>query len=360
MRDRYLKLGLVGLLLAAISAAYVVAGTQFYAQYRVAYADYRTSCDALISWNPPASVYTALYVNQPAFVTVRYRAPAPETLRIHLEIPQFTQDQTVQVEATTGYHELPLKPPLLDAATLDALVSPRQRAGQLHLRVESASATLCDTSVPVVLKSRQWMRWEDTQGSDTYPYLAGWVTPQAPVVAALIGRSALWLQQHPARYSGLTRLAGYDEGNATASEVRAQVDAIFDTLQYDYRLHYAADNIPFDRDQLIQLPKDVLAMGAPVGMCVETTAILASAVERLGMRPSIVIVPGHAFLGVALGSTQAAGFAYWETSDLNGGVNGSQATIHGDDEYATNQRQGLILRVIDVQAERQQGIEPIE
>jgi hypothetical protein len=78
------------------------------------------------------------------------------------------------------------------------------------------------------------------------------------------------------------------------------------------------------------------------------------------LRPFIVIVPQHAFLGVALGPGPGAPLAYWETSDLNGGVNGDQASVHGKSEYNQFQQRGQILRVIDIQQQRQQGIEPIE
>lgn len=144
--------------------------------------------------------------------------------------------------------------------------------------------------------------------------------------------------------------------------MRGQVDAIFDTLQFVYHVHYTQDNVPFDRDatQLVQLPRDILTSADPSGMCVETTVILASAVERLGMRPFIVIVPGHAFLGVALGMDPASPVEYWETSDLDGGVTGSQANVHGDAEYADAQAHGQIQRVLDIAAERARGIEPME
>ncbi|HEV2459852.1 MAG TPA: hypothetical protein VGS80_15960, partial [Ktedonobacterales bacterium] len=93
----------------------------------------------------------------------------------------------------------------------------------------------------------------------------------------------------------------------------------------------------------------------PSAMCVETTAILASAIEALGMRPYFIIVPGHAFLGVALCADQTSLLGYWETSDLNG-ASGASANHDGNTKYDPSQ----ILRVIDVQYERNQGIEPIE
>jgi hypothetical protein len=362
MRKRHLTLGAAVVLLVSGAAAYVLTGVHLYAQYRGAYAGYTTSCGSLVTWSPPAEIYTGFYPNQPDLVTLRYRSATPQQLRISLSIPDLTQVQSVQVNAGPAFQALPMKPPLLGGRALDLLVGPRQRAGQLHLSIQSPTSTLCDTNIPVVLKSRQWMHWYDAVAGDESGYLAGWVTPQDPSVATLVGRAARWLQAHPTDYNGVMALAGYDEGRATPDAIRAQVNAVFDTLQFQYHLHYAEDNVPYDRDaeQLIQLPSDVLTDPAPTGMCVETTAILASAVERLGMRPSFVIVPGHAFLGVALGNDPSAPITYWETSDLNGGVFGSQANIHGDAEFASYNAQHEILRTISVQDERAAGIGPIE
>jgi hypothetical protein len=93
-------------------------------------------------------------------------------------------------------------------------------------------------------------------------------------------------------------------------------------------------------------------------MCVESTVIMASAIERLGMRPYIVFTPGHVFLGVGTTASGAA-VEYWETSDLNG-ASGAQANVHGDAEFADASRAGTVLRTLDIQAERAQGILPME
>jgi hypothetical protein len=340
---------------------------RLYAQYRGAYAGYTTSCGSLVTWSPPAELYTGFYPNQRELVTLRYRSATPQQLRISLSIPDLTQVQSIQVNAGPAFQSLPMKPPLLGGSALDALVGPRQRAGQLHLTIQSPTDTLCDTSIPLVLKSRQWMHWYDAVDGDESRYLAGWVTPQDPSIKTLIRLTGDRLHDHPRDYEGVLALAGYDAGRATPDTVRAQVNAIFDTLQFQYHMHYAEDNVPFDRDaeQLIQLPRDVLPRDTPTSpgptaMCVETTAIMASAVENLGMRAYFVIVPGHAFLGVALGDSATAPISYWETSDLNGGIFGSQANIHGDSEFASYNAQHEILRTINVQDERTAGIGPIE
>jgi hypothetical protein len=71
-------------------------------------------------------------------------------------------------------------------------------------------------------------------------------------------------------------------------------------------------------------------------------------------------VPGHAFLGVALGRSESAPLAYLETSVLGEGVTGDHANIEGDHEYSQKQAMQSILEIVDVQSSRAQGIMPIE
>ncbi|MFI5271880.1 MAG: hypothetical protein ACHQ4H_02450 [Ktedonobacterales bacterium] len=365
MHGRQVRLGIFCVALVLASLGYVFAGTRLYQNYHAAYATYQLEtgrCGALITWSPPSLLFTGLYVNQPQLLTLRYRAPAPERLRITVGIPQLTQDQTIEVMAGATLQDQSFKPALIDDHVLDGLVTAGQRMGAIHLRVEAGGAAVCDTTSPVTLLSRQWMHWYDAAtGTDYSPYLAGWVTPHSAAITDLVGRVARWMASHPASYAGTLGLVGYS-GQSGQRDVVNQVDAIFDTLQSVYHVYYAQDNVPFSQDatQRIKLPDDVLSSPYPAAMCVETTAIMASAVEALGMKPYFIIVPGHAFLGVALGPGSDAPFGYWETSDLNGGIDGNQALVHGDAEYTSYQAQGKVLRVIDVAQVRAQGIEPIE
>ena len=360
MHRRYIWLAVALAVLIVSATGYILAGDYLYAQYQTSLSSYTTSCDALISWNPPTRLYTGLYVNAPSLVTVRYRSQMQQTLHISLSIPQFTQEDSADVTATSSFQQRAFKPRVLGAAALDALVGPGKSLAKLHLQVQSLNKVLCDTSAPITLYSRQTMLWSDSSGGDNSAYLAGWVTPNDPVIADLIGRASERLAAFPARYPSTSAMRGY-AGGATADDVRGQVNALFDTLQFDYHVHYASDNALYNTDatQRIQLPADILKQSAPTGMCVETTAILASAVERLGMFPYIIIVPGHAFLGVALGANPGAPIDYWETSDLNGAT-GSQANVDGQSEYLGFQKSNQILRVIDIRYERQHGILPIE
>ncbi len=365
MRKRYAALGIASVLLVLGSTGYVARGMQLYHQYHAEFTNYNLPCGTFITWSPPGVLFTGLYVNQPGLLTLRYRSPQPQTLRITVSIPQFTMPQSLELQAAPAFQNQTFKPPLLSDSVLDALVGPGERRAQIQLQVQTASGDLiCNTTAPLLLKSRQWMRWHDpTLGIDNTPYLAGWVTPDTEAIHTLIGRTSHWLQAHPGVYPHVSSLFGYNLGQATPDQVREQVDAIFDTLQNVYHVTYANDNIPFstDSEQIIQLPQDILSSSYPTGMCVETTAIMASAVEALGMRPYFIIIPGHAFLGVALGADHASPIDYWETSDLNGtAVHGDQANIDGKAEYAQAFSKGQIVEVVDVQFEREQGIIPIE
>jgi hypothetical protein len=358
----------VGLALLVAASSYVAVGLHLYGRYQLAYSNYQVDpagkCGVLITWSPPSDVFTAFYVNQPEFLVARYRSPHPQQLRLTLSIPHFTQEQSFDVKGSPAFRPQSFQPPLSDPTVLDTLVGPHARDAQIVLRVRTENGTICDTSWPVRLESRQIMQWQDAAGNDQSHYLAGWVTPQADVISTLVGRVAQWLGQNPRSYPAASALtgSGYDGGQASPRAVIDQVNAIFDTLQFVYHVHYVDENVPYQQNgtQLIQLPKDMLGSAAPTGMCVETTLLMASAVERMGMRPFVIIVPHHAFLGVALSPAPDAQLAYWETSDLNGGIKGDQATIHGKTEYNMFHQSSQILRVIDIERARQQGIEPIE
>ena len=245
MRKRYAPLGIASALLVVASVIFVVGGLEFYREYQREFPDWASDtgpCGALITWSPPSVLYTGLYVNQPSLLTLRYRSPQPQSLSISVSIPQFTQQQSIQVKATPDFQSLTFKPPLLNGV-LDALVGPGQRAAELHLDIENSSSVVCNISANIELKSRLWMLWQDAaNGTDNARYLAGWVTPDAKAISMLIGRTNQWIANNPTKYPGLTELVGYDD-NASPSLVIEEVDAIFDTLQFEYRVRYTSDNI---------------------------------------------------------------------------------------------------------------------
>jgi hypothetical protein len=106
--------------------------------------------------------------------------------------------------------------------------------------------------------------------------------------------------------------------------------------------------------QKIKLPAEVLQQRS--GMCIELTALLASAVERIGLHAEIVIISGHAFLGVAVTPNNAR-FEYWDAVQVNANVAGDSANLWTDNEYLQYEKQ--IVDTIVISDARHQGVGPM-
>ena len=91
-------------------------------------------------------------------------------------------------------------------------------------------------------------------------------------------------------------------------------------------------------------------------MCIELTALLASAVEHIGLHAEIVIIPGHAFLGVAM-TPDNAQFQYWDAVQVNNSVAGDSANVAANLEYTQNAHQ--IVDTIVISEARQAGVDPM-
>ena len=361
MRRRRVALGALLLAVVAASTLYVATGLRIFANYRAAYGPYALACNGMLAWDPPQALYAGLYDNQPSFVTVQVRSSTPILARVTVQIPGISAPEYAETQAGSTFQPLAFKPRLLLQGPPGAQESALVTTGQLIASAQFSERPACQLSAHITLYGRQWMRWRDSATqTDLTPFVAGWVTPQSPAVTELLGRASQRLHDHPELYDSLPALFGYDDGHATQQQTRDEVNAIFDTLQSDYHVHYSADNPPFTTDaaQIVQTPDDILDSAAPSGMCIETTLIMASAVERLGLRPYIVFTATHAYLGVALSDAQGAPITYWETSDLNGATLGSQANVDGDTEYAADVSTHAVTDILDIASERARGIEP--
>lgn len=126
--------------------------------------------------------------------------------------------------------------------------------------------------------------------------LARWVTPHDPGVLQLVSRAE--------RIIPGGRMRGYNEaaGVELNAQVKAQAEAVFQALRQS-RISYVSSIYTFGNypgeTQRIRLPRETLVLNN--ANCIDVSVLFASAMENLGMRPVVVIVPGHAFAGVRLG-----------------------------------------------------------
>ncbi len=182
---------------------------------------------------------------------------------------------------------------------------------------------------------------------DFYPLLAAWVTPHAPEVEDII-KSASSIKKE---LSG----DGSMGVNADDEEVMLQLKAIYSAIQ-NLGIEYINTPVSFGPGaaQRIRYLGDVLRSGG--GNCIELTIMFASIMEAIELSPLIVLVPGHAFLGVRMPS----GNSVFIESTVVSGHDFEYAVNTGNEEFQRHQSKDEIIGIIDVEEMRAQGVIPNE
>lgn len=134
------------------------------------------------------------------------------------------------------------------------------------------------------------------------PFIASWVTPHDPLVEEVLSRAKEFM---PGR-----RLPGYEPRKTTAAQeksTRLQARAIYQALQRS-GVSYVKSSLSFGGNRAwserVRTPRESLRQRS--ANCIDATVLYASLFENLGMEPVVLVVPGHAYIGVrvARGSTR--------------------------------------------------------
>jgi hypothetical protein len=191
--------------------------------------------------------------------------------------------------------------PELTSTAIDTLTS--QKPGQLEVLVtyldNGQDRTVLDETDNVVVTGRSDFPWS-IQGmteADTFELLGVMVTPTDPAVKNdLIRAAANYDPSH-----GI--VSGYQSDGDADNSVYQRLDDIWQAETNDFDLTYISTPVSFapGDTQAIRLPSEALSSSS--GNCIELALLYASAVEAMGMEPVIVIVPGHAYLGVRVDGT---------------------------------------------------------
>jgi hypothetical protein len=149
-----------------------------------------------------------------------------------------------------------------------------------------------DTTVPVRLRSADDMYWGTR--FKYAPFIAAWVTPHELHVEKILSQAK--------NYTPGRRLPGYEQWKDEAQQeqsTHAQARAIYDALKKQ-GLSYVKSSVTFGAStavsQRVRMPRE--SIGNNSANCIDGTVIFASLFENLGMDPIVVLVPGHAYVGV--------------------------------------------------------------
>ena len=156
-----------------------------------------------------------------------------------------------------------------------------------------AEAMQGDTVVGQARAPIEVLAYNEWAGLGSLPeMLAAFVMPNHPAVEGLLARAAVHLRES----TGDGSLNGYQ--SRSPQRVRRTVEAIYRAVA-DARITYVAPPASFEaQGQKIRTPEEMLQNR--LGTCLDLALLLAACCEQAGLNPLIVIVRGHAFLGVWL------------------------------------------------------------
>jgi len=172
---------------------------------------------------------------------------------------------------------------------LDARVLVHQterEVSQLHVEVTEGSRIIASATLPIeVLAFNEW------GGIGSLPeILAAFVMPNHPAIDGVLASARVHLE----RVTGQPALSGYQ--SRSVAHVRQIVAAIYAAL-LDCDLGYIAPPASYERQGQKVRPPDQL-LEHRLGTCLDLALLLAACFEQAGLNPLVIIIEGHAFVGV--------------------------------------------------------------
>ena len=291
-------------------------------------------------------------------VTLTNKNQAPVRVITESEIIGFSDKatNTVDVPANGTLHVT--QNPRLTQASIDRLDI--ERPASFHLRVvylqNGDEKVIMDETQNITVTARRDFPWSITgfTQQEDFNLLAAMVTPTDPNVEALIRAAA--------NHTSDGTMAGGYEGDVNDSKnlVWERLSALWDA-ENDYKLTYINTTVTFASGtyQRIRLPYEVLNQQS--GNCIETSVLFASAAEALSLQPIIILIPGHAFMGVRVDDTNS-NYYFIETT-LIGRASFTDAETTGEQEFKDAQPHIVAgeedYAMVDIGEARSAGINPL-
>ena len=215
-----------------------------------------------------------------------------EDVKISMESSlNFIRPKTWQIKNMNPGEEISIKDRRIDLdgdflRNLEEAIS-----GTVKFIVEADRVVIEEIELPIqVLAYNEW------GGLEYIPeLLAAFVMPNSSGIDSILGETGRML----AKNGKDSALNGYSDNNAT--KVWDMVSALY-TVLANKNFTYCLPPTSFEHNgQKIRLTKDIL--NNRVVTCLDATILFASALEQMGLYPVIVVIKGHAFVGVWLKPT---------------------------------------------------------
>jgi hypothetical protein len=311
--------------------------------------------DALIT--PIAHLY-GTWLEAFVIATIVNHNSASVKVVVESEISGFTDTASDTVTVAAGATQEVRQNPRLTTSAIDSLTS--QKQADLHVVVSyldnGQPRTILDQTNQTLVTSRRDFPWtiKGMTEQQDYNLIAAMVTPTDPGVELLIRAAANY---DP---NGIMT-SGYDSQNDSSGSVEQRLTDVWQAEDANYHLTYigTTDSFASSSSQRIRLPAETLDQSS--GNCIELTLLYASVVEAMGMQPSIIFIPGHAYVAVRVDGTGDS--YYFVETTMIGHATFSQAVSKGlsewNDAAASVNAGDAQYGWVDVAAQRAKGVLPI-
>ena len=281
-------------------------------------------------------------------ISVKVTNPTSEVLRnrIVVQIPGWSDPEIQPIElGPRESHTYLFAPTLLQRAYQNREIA---AATATMTATDSSGQIIDQETTPVRLRSVDDLYWG--HDFEYASFVASWVTPHDPAVEQLLSRAKEFM---PGR-----RLPGYESHNPAVQDrsTLLQASAIYRAL-HEQGVSYVKSSMTLgdheDFSERIRMPAESLNHFS--ANCIDGAVLYAAIFENLGMDPVIVLVPGHAFVGVRM-APMSGQYLYIETS-LTGRTSFAQSLASARRTMAKFQPSEFIR--IDVRQARTDGIYPM-
>lgn len=262
-------------------------------------------------------------------VTLNNQGMLPAKVVVKSEIPGYTNQaiDTVSLGAgeTLEVRQNPLLiPEVIEDLNVEKPAEVRVYVAALEEGVEKT--ILEETSETTICARRDFpLLIEGFSESEVLELFAAMVTPNDPSVEELI-RKAADHTDSGIMWSGYGDHTGDDDGG-----VWDRLQAIWQA-ENEYNLTYISTWVSFapGEVQRIRLPAEVLDQQS--GNCIELAMLFASAAEALDLEAALILIPGHAFVGIRT-DQENANYYFIETTMI-GSASFSEAVDAATGEFA--------------------------
>ena len=282
-------------------------------------------------------------------VAVKVSNPGSAALRrrVAVRIPGWSDEEIQMIDLAPGAGRTLLFAP----SFLPRFYKNREiTAATVHVSVtDLAGRDVYESTIPVRLRSAEDMYWG--RGFQYAPFIASWVTPHDPQVEAVLARAK--------NFAPDRRLPGYEnwkDAQAQERETYIEAKAIFTALK-TMGLSYVKSSSTLGQhagdSERVRMPRISLSQNS--ANCIDAVVAYASLFENLGMDPAVVIVPGHAYVGVRV-AEDSPRFLFIDAA-LTGRTTFDAAVVSG--QSGLSRRDPASITRVNIDQARSDGIYPM-